>query len=53
VRVLESRLFGVAPFDPLVWSLAAVGMVAVSLVAAILPARRATRLDPVETLRAE
>jgi len=53
VRVLESQLFGVAPFDPVVWSLAALGMVSVSLVAAFLPARRATRVDPVVTLRAE
>jgi ABC-type antimicrobial peptide transport system permease subunit len=53
VRVLESRLFGVTPFDPRVWLAAAGGMVLIALAAALLPARRATRLDPVETLRAE
>ncbi|MGD8327878.1 MAG: ADOP family duplicated permease [Acidobacteriota bacterium] len=53
VRYLESRLFGVAPFDLGVWTLAAVAMATVAFAAAFLPARRATRLDPVETLRAE
>jgi ABC-type antimicrobial peptide transport system permease subunit len=51
VRVLESRLYGVEPFDVGAWMMAAAAMVAVSLVAAFLPARRATRVDPVVTLR--
>ena len=50
-RVLESRLFGVAPFDVGTWTLAAAGLVAIALLASWLPARRATRVDPVETLR--
>jgi predicted permease len=50
-RVLESRLFGVAPFDVGTWTLAAAGLVAVALLASWLPARRATRVDPVQTLR--
>jgi ABC-type antimicrobial peptide transport system permease subunit len=50
-RVLESRLFGVAPFDVGTWTLAAAGLVAIALLASWLPARRATRVDPVQTLR--
>lgn len=53
VQVLESRLFGVAPFEPRVWIAAATGMVMIALAAALVPARRATRLDPAETLREE
>ena len=50
-RYVESVLFGVRPLDPSV--LAAVsGMLAtVSLVACLLPARRATRVDPITALR--
>jgi ABC-type antimicrobial peptide transport system permease subunit len=50
-RALESRLFGVAPFDIATWTLAGAGLVAVALLASWLPARRATRVDPVQTLR--
>lgn len=53
VRYLESRLVGVAPFDPGIWTLAAVALAAIAFAAAFFPARRATQLDPVETLRAE
>jgi len=50
-RALESRLFGVAPFDPGVWILAALGLVAIVAAASWAPARRATRVDVVESLR--
>jgi ABC-type antimicrobial peptide transport system permease subunit len=50
-RVLESRLFGVAPFDLSVWTVAAAGLVLIALLAAWMPARRATRVDPAQTLR--
>ncbi|MEO8502811.1 MAG: ABC transporter permease [Acidobacteriota bacterium] len=51
-RWLRSMLFGVGALDP--WTLAAVplGLLAVVLVAAWLPARRAARTDPAESLRA-
>jgi len=50
-RWMESLLFGVSPFDP--WVFAGVGllMLAVSLLASYLPARRSTRSDPAAALR--
>jgi putative ABC transport system permease protein len=52
-RVMKSALFGVSPLDP--WTLAgAVGVLAgISLVAALLPARRAAAVDPLDAIRAE
>ena len=52
-RVLESWLFGVTSADHLSFVAAPLVLVAVAVVACWLPARRATRLDPVETLRFE
>jgi predicted permease len=50
-RAIESRLFGVARLDPLAWIGAVSLLVVVAFVAALVPAWRASRLDPVETLR--
>ena len=52
-RILESFLFGVTPYDHLTFVGAPVSLAAVALVACWLPARRAARVDPMETLRAE
>lgn len=52
-RVLEARLWGVSPFDPLVFATAAATLVGVAILACWLPAWRATRLDPVRSLRSE
>ena len=52
-RILESFLFGVTPYDHLTFVGAPLSLAAVALVACWLPARRATRIDPMETLRAE
>ncbi len=52
-RVLESLLFGLKAFDPTVMVLAIFAMVAVALFAGYLPARRATRIDPMAALRYE
>jgi putative ABC transport system permease protein len=49
-RSLEQELVGVRASDPLVGVLAAIVLIAVALVACALPARRATRIDPVIAL---
>ncbi len=51
--VVRSLLFGVTPNDPLSLALAAVTLIAISMLAAYLPARRAARIDPLEALREE
>jgi ABC-type antimicrobial peptide transport system permease subunit len=52
-RWLRAQLFQVAPGDPLPLAAAAVLLVFVALIAAAGPARRAARVDPGTTLRAE
>ena len=51
-RVMSSLLFGVSATDPFIFAIVPVVLVAVAAIACLLPARRATRLSPVETLRA-
>jgi predicted permease len=52
-RIAEAILFGVSPRDP--WTFAATGLllVVVSLVAALVPATRASRVDPAHALRVD
>ena len=52
-RVLGSLLFGVPPMDPWSFGLAPALLVAVGALACYLPARRATRVEPVVALRWE
>ena len=53
VRLMEALLFGVSPYDPGTFALVAGLVVVVGLLATLIPAYRATRVDPIGTLRAE
>jgi ABC-type antimicrobial peptide transport system permease subunit len=50
-RIVKSFLFNVAPTEPLVYIAIAVLLIAVALVAALVPALRASRVDPIVALR--
>jgi putative ABC transport system permease protein len=50
-RLLDSFLFDVSPFDPIVLSLAALFVIALALVASLLPAARAAAINPMQALR--
>ena len=52
-RLIASLLFGVAPRDPVSLVLATAAMLAVALGAAAIPARRASRVEPLTALRYE
>jgi putative ABC transport system permease protein len=52
-RLISSLLFGVSPFDPLTLGGVVLVLAAVSLLACWLPARKATRVDPLAALRYE
>ncbi len=52
-RYVESVLFGVRPLDPVVLATVAGVLATVALVACLLPAQRATRVDPMTALRQE
>jgi putative ABC transport system permease protein len=50
-RLISSLLFRVTPFDPVSYGATAIVLLAVATLAAYVPARRATRVDPIVTLR--
>jgi ABC-type antimicrobial peptide transport system permease subunit len=52
-RLLESQLYGIAPHDPWIIIAATLGLMAVAALSGYLPARRATRVDPMTALRYE
>jgi ABC-type antimicrobial peptide transport system permease subunit len=53
MRFLEGMLFGVTPLDPVTFMAAAFLFLAVSLLASLVPARRATTVSPLVALRTE
>jgi ABC-type antimicrobial peptide transport system permease subunit len=52
-RVMSAFLFGVGPLDPVTYAAVSGTLAAVALVATYLPARRASRVDPIVALRAD
>ena len=52
-RLMSSLLFGVSPLDPVTYAAVSVVLVAAAFLASYLPARRATKVDPIVALRCE
>ena len=52
-RVLAELLYGITPTDPFSFVTSAIGLLGLTLLASYIPARRAARIDPIRTLRAE
>jgi ABC-type antimicrobial peptide transport system permease subunit len=52
-RILIGMLYGVSPTDPLTYTGVSIMLLIVALLACLLPARRATHVDPIIALRTE
>ena len=53
IRFMKGLLFGVSETDPVTYAVVAVLLMLVAFVAIYIPARRATRVDPLIAIRAE
>jgi putative ABC transport system permease protein len=52
-RIMKSLLFNVSVTDPLTFTVIAVLMILIALLASLIPAKRATKVDPLVALRHE
>jgi putative ABC transport system permease protein len=52
-RIMQAMLFGVSPLDGVALTIAPVAILIVAIAASMIPARRAARIDPIVSLRAE
>jgi ABC-type antimicrobial peptide transport system permease subunit len=52
-RLMAAMLFGVTPTDPLTFAAIAGILMSIAVAGSYIPARRATRVDPIATLRSE
>ena len=52
-RILPSLLFEVSPVDPVTYCAVSAGLLAAAAVASYVPAHRASKINPVEALRAD
>ena len=52
-RAMSALLYEISPVDPLTYAVVALGLLVAAALASYLPARRVTRVDPIEALRAE
>jgi ABC-type antimicrobial peptide transport system permease subunit len=53
MRLMRTLLFGISPLDPITFIAVPIVLIAASVLASYLPARRTTAIDPAESLRAE
>jgi putative ABC transport system permease protein len=52
-RLLAAQLYQISPHDPLLLGAAAIVLAIAALLACLIPARRATHVDPIQALRTE